>query len=440
MKILRAQRYRLHPTPEQCARLQAWQGALRFLWNLALEQYLMHGERRCRVDRAYPTFFQQCKDLTDLRAELPWLADVPVSLCQSVLKDLAEAWKRCWDGRGQVGSPRFKSGKRGDLTALREPGNTKFDLQLPAAKDGNRRRRAERRGSLKFPKLGQVPGRFYRDLLGPTKLCSLQPGVTPDEWWCSILVEQEIPDPPVNNKSSVGIDRGVVNMLADSTGRMVVNPKFGERSAKKVARSRRVLSKKTKGSKNRKKAKQRVARQLRRVQRQRDHFVHVQSKYYAENHGVIFVEALNVQGMTRSAKGTVESPGTNVRQKAGLNRSILDSGWGSFVQQVKYKVIPTGASVRDVVAAYSSQECSQCGHTCPENRPSQSMFHCVSCHHQENADTNAAKVIVSRGFSGEAGCGGSPARGAPMKQQRRVARRVSPTGMTDQSQEVRKTC
>lgn len=432
MQILRAQRYRLHPTVEQAVRLAAWQGALRWLWNLALEQYLMHGERRCRVDRQYPSFVQQCKDLTELRAEFPWLADVPTSLCQQVLKELAEAWQRCWTGSGMTGAPRFKSGKRGDRAVMREPGKTRFEVILPPAKNGGRRRYGERKGHLDFPKVGKVPGRFHRDLLGPVRSCTLTTGVDPGEWWCSVLVEQSIPDPPaVNDKPPVGIDRGVVNMLADSNGRVVVNPRFGELSAKRVARSKRSLSKKVKGSKNREKSKRRVARQLRRVRRQRDHIVHVQSKWYAENHGVIVVEALNVRSMTRSAKGSVDEPGVNVRQKAGLNRSILDSGWGDFLTRVRYKSVPMGASVRDVPAAYSSQECSKCGHVSADSRLTQSEFHCVSCNHREHADTNAAKVILSRGYSGDAGCGGPSARGTPTKQQRRPARTVVPKRKSD---------
>ncbi|SNQ49462.1 transposase (fragment) [Frankia canadensis] len=96
--------------------------------------------------------------------------------------------------------------------------------------------------------------------------------------------------------------------------------------------------------------------------------------------------------MTRSARGTVEMPGHNVRQKAGLNRSILGSGWGSLVHRLEQKA---PGRVEKIPAAYTSQRCSACGHTASGNRESQAVFRCAACGHTANADVNAAVNIAA---------------------------------------------
>jgi putative transposase len=111
-----------------------------------------------------------------------------------------------------------------------------------------------------------------------------------------------------------------------------------------------------------------------------------------------------------------------VRAKAGLNRAILDGGWGRFVEMLRYKVVPHGGAVVEVPTAYSSQTCAECGVVDAASRRSQSEFECVACGHRANADVNAAKVLYTRGSHGGEGCGGD-AVGRPAKQQLRVARR-----------------
>ena len=105
----------------------------------------------------------------------------------------------------------------------------------------------------------------------------------------------------------------------------------------------------------------------------------------------IKIEDLNIQNMTRSASGTVDEPGTNVAQKRGLNRSILQQGWGLFEQRLEHKI---GDRLVKVPAAYTSQRCNPCGHTAKENRENQAGFRCRSCGHTANADVNAARNIA----------------------------------------------
>ncbi len=123
------------------------------------------------------------------------------------------------------------------------------------------------------------------------------------------------------------------------------------------------------------------------------------------------LENLDTQAMTRSAKGTVAQPGTNVKAKSGLNREILASGWGRLERNLEYKA---GLVVK-VDPAYTSQTCAQCGHVNKENRKTQAIFKCTACGHTANADRNAAVNIRDRGFPlirQARGTGASARRGA----------------------------
>ncbi|RYG85567.1 MAG: transposase, partial [Alphaproteobacteria bacterium] len=109
--------------------------------------------------------------------------------------------------------------------------------------------------------------------------------------------------------------------------------------------------------------------------------------------GVVAIEDLNIKAMTASAKGSVEQPGRGVRQKAGLNRSILAQGWGIFEQMLDYKLEGTGGRLVYVPAPYTSQTCAECGVVDARSRESQAVFRCVACGHSDHADTNAARNI-----------------------------------------------
>ncbi len=142
------------------------------------------------------------------------------------------------------------------------------------------------------------------------------------------------------------------------------------------------------------------------------------------------IEDLKVSNMSRSASGTRIAPGKSVKAKSGLNRAILDQGWGEFRRQLGYKLDWTGGELITVPAQYTSQQCSSCGHIAQENRWNQAHFCCVSCEHSQNADTNAAKNIVAEGHSVMAlvrhSCGGDvrpdaheegASQAAPVKQE-----------------------
>jgi putative transposase len=408
--IRRGERYRIYPTPEQITRLAQWDGALRWLWNNA------HAERTAKLAAGYvqPTAFDQINDLTALRASTPWLADVPRNVCAQLLVELDKAWQ--WFFLKLADVPRHKRRSRGDRAPVIEPSVLCFRVEDKG-----------RRGVIVFPKLGALLAVVHRPVSGKAKTCAIvRDG---DQWFACISCEQEIADPIPSTKPAIALDVGIAKLVADSRGGFVENPKHAEKMQPRIRRAQRTVARRQKGSKNQQKAKARVARLQRKVRRQREHALHTASARFAKSHGVIIVEDLKIANMTASAAGTVESPGTNVAQKSGLNRSILGAGWGKFRTMLEYKVIPEGGVVLRRPAAYSSQECSECHRIDPASRPTQSLFLCTGCGYTANADTNAARTMLSR-WEREtavettvAVCGGTAARERPAKQKLHVVRR-----------------
>jgi putative transposase len=361
MIVRKAFRYRVYLTPEQVARVEAWEGALRFLWNLANEQRRA-GLARPRDERVFLTAFDQINQLTELRAALPWLADVPRNVSAQLLAELDKAWQRCFKRIARA--PRWKRKGRGFL-GLTESHPKVWRL------DGS---------TLRFPKLGNLRAVVHRPMLGKPKTCTLRR--EGDQWFASLLCEVEVANPAPRSSPVVALDRGVVNAVADSDGRIVEAPRHYRKALRRLARAQKQLSRKKKGSANRKKAVLHVACVHRKVARQRAHFVHQLSADYAKSHGCVVVERLQIGNMVRASRG--------------LARGILDAGWGMLVEQLRYKLAWAGGALVEVPAAYSSQTCSACGCVDAASRASQSVFLCTSCGFSEHADLNAAKVLKSR--------------------------------------------
>lgn len=359
MLVHKGFRYRVYPTPAQETRLLAWEAALRFLWNLANEQRRMAYDRP-KCWRRYPTAFDQINELTALRAELPWLGDVPRNVCGQLLVELDLSWQRCFEKLAR--GPRWKRKGR-DFLGLTEPHPKAWRL------DGT---------TLRFPKLGNLRAVVHRPLEGTPKTCTLRR--EGDQWFASIMCEIELPDPAPRTAPVVAIDVGIANFGATSDGELIPNPEPLKASLVRLARAQRIVARRKKGSKNREKAKLRVARLHRKVRRQREHHLHVLSARFAKSHGVVVLEKLNVAGMIRG----------------NCSRGIADAGWSRFAEMLRYKLAWSGGTLIEVPAAYSSQTCSQCGAIDANSRRSQAVFCCTACGFSDHADLNAAKVLKSR--------------------------------------------
>jgi putative transposase len=201
---------------------------------------------------------------------------------------------------------------------------------------------------------------------------------------------------PVNICPAVGIDRGVANTLALSTGEMLSVPKSLNAIDRQCRSAQRVLARRKRGSNRRARQLRRCAKLSARRARIRRDWHHKAALAIAQRFGTVVLEDLKIRNMTASAKGTLAEPGRNVRQKAGLNRSILAQGWRSFETILAYKLEERGGTLTKVPATFTSQTCSVCGCIERRSRESQARFSCVHCGHEAHADTNAALEILRR--------------------------------------------
>ena len=220
-----------------------------------------------------------------------------------------------------------------------------------------------------------------------------------EHWFVSIQTEQEVAKPVPGSTSIVGVDLGVKKFATLSNGRVYEAKNSFKKRQTRLAKLQQRLSKKKKGSSNFKKLKKRINKLHAKIFNIRQDYLHQVSTDISKNHALVVLEDLKVANMSRSASGTLDEPGKMVAAKSGLNRSILDQGWYSFKTMLNYKLEHLGGELLLVDPRYTSQKCSNCGHTVKENRLSQAQFACMQCGHSENADINAAKNILAVGHT-----------------------------------------
>lgn len=228
-----------------------------------------------------------------------------------------------------------------------------------------------------------------------------------EHWYVSIQVEYEAEISHYPSTSMIGIDLGVKRFATLSDGSFIKPLNRFRKLEKKLALAQRRLSKKVKFSANWKKQKQKITRIHERIANARHDFLHKGSTTISKNHAMIVIEDLKVKNMSKSAKGNAEQHGKNVKAKSSLNKSILDQGWGMFVQMLEYKQSWSGGDVLRVNPKNTSRTCPCCGHVAKENRTTQANFECVECGFKANADHVGALNVLERGHRLLA-CGESP--------------------------------
>ncbi|MHB8252693.1 MAG: RNA-guided endonuclease InsQ/TnpB family protein [Acidiferrobacter sp.] len=250
---------------------------------------------------------------------------------------------------------------------------------------------------IKFPKLGWMHYRKSRAIEGAIKNITMS--CVAGKWYASIQTEREVAQPVHSSTSIVGLDAGVTLFATLSDGTMFEPVNAFRKNVAKLAKYQRCLSRKTKFSSNWKKQKQKISRLHQRVAHTRNDFLHKTSSIISKNHAMIVIEDLKVTNMSKSASGTIEAPGRMVKAKSGLNKSILDQGWGEFRRQLEYKQAWRGGDVLVINPRNTSRTCPACSHVSAENRKTQSQFECVECGYAENADLNAAINILRAGHA-----------------------------------------
>jgi putative transposase len=446
--ITRAYRHRLRPTKEQESLLAQYAGCCRLLYNLALESREMAYAigKRSPGRRAWVSYEDLTTQLTELKAEegMEWLCTPPVLSLRQALKDLDRAYEAFFE-RGS-GYPRYK--RRGDGDSCRFVGSMARAGGSGAAGEGGStadKGCAGHPGQVWLSKLGWIkaqnayPGLKGQGLLHEGDLLGITVSKEPDGWHASLTcrVAWEVPDhreervrareraamwamgdkagrtegeaspllahtlletPSQAFINPGGLDLGIACSVALSTGELLHLPLPTPGEEAHLAHLQRLIDKAQKGSKNREKLKLKRRRCVQHLIRRRRHAMHEITLRLVKEHDLIAIEDLRVSAMTASASGTVEEPGANVAQKTGLNRAILAQAWGEFRGALEYKGAWHGCEVIRVPAHHTSQECSVCGHTSPENRKSQAGFQCVACGHEGHADVDAARVILGRGL------------------------------------------
>ena len=362
------------PSPEQESILAAHCAQARYVWNLAVEQHSHWRPGR----KSAPGYLDQCKQLTAARAENAWLRAGSQTVQQQALRDFAQAMEGFF--HRTHGRPLWRK-------AGRDEG---FCVVGRHARQWDVRRVSRHVGEVWVPKAGWVRFRWSRQV--PIGVKSYR--VThdrADRWHVAFA---DIPAAIIGPGSGevVGIDRGVAVSAVLSTGEKLCVPGLTGPEQQRLAQLQRKLARAQRGSIRRGRVRLAIAQLKARETDRRKDWAEKTSTDLARRFDVIRVERLDIQRMTRSAKGTIRQPGRNVRAKAGLNRGILRSGWGLLVRRLEDKA---PGRVEKVNPAYTSQRCSACGHIAAGSRESQALYRCVACNFACNADVNAARNIAA---------------------------------------------
>lgn len=373
-------RYRLYPTQRQQAALGEMLADHCDLYNAALQ------ERRdaYRTRKLTVRYGEQSAQLKAIRADDPQHARWSFTSQQQTLRRLDRAFKAFFARikRGDTpGYPRFRSKRRFDTaTFIDGDGGTWLEDQARVRMQG----------------IGHVKVKLHRPVRGTVKQFSVtRQG---KRWFVNVICVDIPQQVRPRTGAIVGLDRGITHLVADSDGGFVANPRHLQQSADRLSTAQQSLARKERGSNRRRKAAQRVARLHRKVADSRRDYLHKVSRRLVDTYDMIVLEDLRITNMTRSARGTIESPGRNVAAKAGLNRSINDAGWGVVQDMLEYKAEEAGVEVVLVNPRNTSRTCHQCGHAAAENRKREA-FLCGKCGHSAHADTNAARNILRLGLS-----------------------------------------
>lgn len=382
-------KYRAYPTEDQEPILTGWGHTGRALWNVALKQRVYLWEQRGHTLRAA----EQCKHLTTARGELEWMGDLPAQAGQQILRHLDAAYDNFWNPNHPAKFPARK--KRGHRLSIPFPGQAVEVRKL-------NRKWAE----VRIPKLGWLRFRLSRAIGGTIRNATISRDG--NGWHISFGVHTGTGPAAPNGKPGCGVDFGVSASAYVSTesAPRLMPPSLTDSEKKRLKhleqrKARQITyAKKHSGGKYGRRLRKTIAgigKLKARQANRRQNFTHKLTTDLAKNQGWFGIEDLRVKNMTASAKGTVEKPGKSVRQKAGLNRSILDNIPGERRRQLEYKARLYGSELRVVPPFHTSQTCAACGRVDPESRKGCGrLFACVHCGHEDDADHNASVEIEAR--------------------------------------------
>jgi putative transposase len=348
--MIRTYTYKLKPNKSAERKFYQWLGTCRFVYNCSKDL-----SEQCYRKGVSLSAFDISNQLVPTKKEFPWIAEVHSQTLQAIIERYSNSMKKFFKGAGY---PRWATKRNWKSIPFKSIKTT--------------------HNAFKLPSFGVIKVFKFKLPKGDLKTATLIKEA--DGIYLKVVVnEKDIDKVNSENQAICAIDMGITYFLTTSDSEFVNNPKHLFKKLEELRIENRSLARKKKRGKNFYKQVDKLQLLHQKIERVRKDFLHKESRNLANKYETIVREDLNIKGMSKNTK---------------LSKHILDCSWGKFFELLEYKT-----NVIKVNSKYTSQQCSKCGHTCKENRKTQSLFQCVECGYFENADLQATYNILQRGQS-----------------------------------------
>jgi putative transposase len=367
MKVHKGFKFRLYPTQEQELQLLQHAGNTRFVWNKLLESNISAYEN----NKKFIFYYEMSKNLLILKEEFAFLKLSGAQSLQQVGRQLDKALRD--SPKKSKGFPKFK--KRSNRDSFTVPQRFKVNNK-----------------TVQLPKIGKVKWVKHRKLEGKPKFLTVSRDGS--QWYCSVTCQVNIKDKKFSQDNIVGIDVGLKEFATVSDNTTIDNPRHLNKKLKKLKREQRYLSRKVKGSQNRKKQITKVQTVYRKVRNSRSYFHHKTSSSMIAKYSGVVLEDLNIKGIMKNSK---------------LARSVSDIGWYEFNRQLEYKAKWNSKHFVKIDRFFASSKiCNECGNKKVDLTLKDRMYVCKNCGNIVDRDFNASKNIRDEGIRILKNTGGQP--------------------------------